>query len=187
MNKSQNIQPSLRMAIRKKIKKLIVENVDVGKRVFTSRPNPIVLNEIPCCLIYFSDDEASLYEKPRAYQRVLNVVINFLCRFPDTEYTEDWLDSREFETIRTLQNNENKLLGFDFIEECFVDGTQPSIIEDSGDQFIASNKIVYTVKYRDDLGASTTILNNFLRLYGEWELSLDQNVKKAKDLVNIQN
>lgn len=150
----QNLQPHVRIAIRSWIKELLKVNTDLGGRWFASRPNPMYFNEIPCGLIYFSDESADHRgTAPRNYQRTLSLTTEVL-RKMDTERDnalDDWLDSRAFEIEQAMLSD--RFLGLPgIVEDTVFTRSQPVTIEsENTDQDIASIRLFFDVVYRTDV------------------------------------
>jgi hypothetical protein len=71
-----------RTAVREYAVDLVKNNVDVGGRVFANRPDPVFLSELPCALVYFSDEQNDIIGgdtmRPRVYQRNLRLNVDIL-------------------------------------------------------------------------------------------------------------
>ena len=71
----QNVQPHGRIIIRKKVKELLVDKVDINRsKMFCSKPGPKFAEELPCLLIYFADEiEDTQKIVPRNYKRNISL------------------------------------------------------------------------------------------------------------------
>lgn len=199
----QNIQPHLRIIIRKRVKELIKFHCDVNGKVFLSRPNNIFLNEVPCCLIYFVDDSAEKPNTnvPRKYDRNLELNIHFLNRWnnrEELEIVDDWFDSRELETIYSMEidfSESADWLGLDFIENCYLVRSKPLTLDGSGEVNVESNLIIYSVEYNECLNfLEPSVFNDFKKLYAKYftveiDPGSDPEEKKllAEDHINIES
>lgn len=172
----QDKQPHPRIAIRNWIKELLKANTDLGGRWYASRPNPAFLEELPCGLVYFSDEPAD-HEKtaPRTYRKDLAIVTEVMHRVDSERENEmdDWLDSRAFEIEGAMLAD--RFLGMKgLIQDTILTRTQPVTIEDDGDNDIGSIRLFWTITYRADFG-DTLKLDEFLKFYNEINGTLGEN------------
>lgn len=146
----QNKQPHCRIAIRNWVKALMKVNTDVGNRWYASRPNPIFLDELPCGLVYFTDEPADHQKTaPRNYKRDLSLVVEVVNRLESERENEldDWLDSRAYEVENAMLSD--RFLGQKgLIEDTVLTRTQPTTIEDEGDADIGTLRLFFTISYR---------------------------------------
>jgi len=160
----QDLQPHPRIVIRNFIKELLKVNTDIGGRWYTSRPHPIFLDELPCGLVYFTDEtEDHEQTAPRSYKRSLNLTTEVLHRMKSERENaiDDFLDSRAFEVEQTLFAD--KFLGMPgIVEDVIFIRTQPATIEDEGDTDIASIRLFWNIIYRSD-AFNQNKLDEFLR------------------------
>ena len=172
----QKSQPHLRRAIRNRVQQLLKANVDIGERIFKSRPNPAFISEVPCIAIYFTDEPAEHMESaPRRYERklMMNVDILHMSRDgveDDQEFTmDDYLDSRAFEVEFALTND--RYLGFagetdGWFQGCALVNTVPTNIVFSQEQFCGALRLVFEMQYETETYTNAG-LNEFLRFYND--------------------
>lgn len=85
-------------------------------KVFASRPNQIFLAELPCILVYFEQEEVSVYTGdkhfPKSYSRTLSVNVDILVNEnkSNVEQTMKQLDDYS-EMIEALFHNDTTLNG----------------------------------------------------------------------------
>lgn len=167
--KLQKIQPHARIVIRNVVKKLLKTNTDLGGRWFCSRPKPVFLNEIPCGLIYFSDESADHQNVvPRSYKRTVNLLTEVVHRLEAERDNalDDFLDSRAFEIEAAMLHD--RYLGLHgLVEDCVFVRTETMNIEVGGDEDIASLRIFWTIVYRTD-AFYTGNLDEFLRFVSDY-------------------
>jgi len=180
-------QPHPRKVIRNKVKDLLKVNTDLGGRVFCSRPDPIWLNETPCCLIYFTDEPATTDTNPKLYTRSLSLVTEVLQR-EDTERensVDDFLDSRAFE-IEMVFGDDQHIGLYPIVENNFLRRTQPLDIDGQGEKDAASIRLYWDIIYKTD-SFSLQSLDEFLRFQAEYEAGVIEDVKaEAEDDVTIR-
>lgn len=180
----QNIQPAARIAIRNRIKELLVPNTDLGGRWFCSRPKPVFVNEVPCGLIYFSEEAADHQNTaPRSYLRTLTLATEVLHRL-DSERDnalDDFLDSRSFEIESTLL--QDRFIGLKgLVEDTVLVRTEATNVDAGGDQDIASLKIYWNIQYRTDAFYQGS-LDEFLRFITDYNTT---DGASARDEVTIR-
>ncbi len=185
---TQNTQPHARILVRKALQALLRVSVDLhADKFFMSRPNPLLLREVPCCALYFEEDSADHGDrKPREYLRELKIAIHFIVRWEDYTLVEDWLDSREFEVIQAIENN--RFLGLEFVEDSWLTGSVPVSITDEGNENVESTKVMWTFKYRDCLNylVDESNIGDFITLNVKYKNIDDPNIILAEDLKTIQ-
>lgn len=70
---------SERKAIRLAVATLLTGKTAAGSRVFTSRSDPLFMDELPCLLVYTKSDSGQILENaPRNYQRTLTLGIELV-------------------------------------------------------------------------------------------------------------
>jgi len=182
----QNLQPHVRIAIRNWIKELMKVNTDLGGRWFASRPNPVYFNEVPCGLIYFSD-QGSDHENtaPRNYKHTLALTIEVMHNM-DSERDnalDDWLDSRAWEVEVAMLSD--RFLGLPgIIEDTVLSRTQPVTIESEGSaQDIGSIRLFFDITYRCDY-QNNAKLDEFLKFVNKLET---KDGAEAEDIVTIRS
>lgn len=167
----QNLQPHERIAIRNWVKLLMKANTDLGERWFASRPNPMYFNEVPCGLIYFSDESADHGNTaPRNYKRELSLTIEVMHQM-DSERDnalDDWLDSRAYEVERAMLAD--RFLGLQgIVEDCALVRTQPVTIESEGTaQDVGSIRLFFDITYHTGF-ANNQKLDEFLKFINKIE------------------
>lgn len=145
-----NVQPHFRTAIRERLKELLLGVVDVGDKIYLSRPNAVWFNEVPCCLIYNEGEENDTKDRePRKYDRTMSVNIHFLCAFDHELDADKWLDARAFEVESVLANHRE--LDLIFVQDTTLVRTLPSSVTGDGEQDVETLRLVIEVLYLDDL------------------------------------
>lgn len=182
----QDSQPHVRIGIRKWVKELMKVNTDLGGRWYASRPNPVFLEELPCGLVYFTDEPASHENTaPRTYKRTLALTTEVLHRMKceRDNALDDFLDSRAYEIENAMMAD--RFLGQQgIIEDTELLRTQPTTIEDEGDDDIASLRIFWNITYRVD-AFNKAKLDEFLRFINTIEVG-GNNTVDAVDNVTIR-
>lgn len=181
----QKIQPHARIVIRNAVKELLKTNTDLGGRWFCSRPKAIFLSEVPCGLIYFTDEDADHGgTAPRNYKRMLTLTTEVLHRL-ETEREnslDDFLDSRAYEIEAAMMHD--RFLGLPgIVEDCILSRSETINIDIGGDEDIASLRIFWTVVYRTDAFYSGD-LDEFLRFDSDYNLT---DGADARDEVTIRS
>lgn len=59
-----------RAQIRRYITAMLRASVDVGERVFSCRPDPVFITEVPCLLVYYSDEGVLNYVGDKYNQKI---------------------------------------------------------------------------------------------------------------------
>lgn len=140
----QHSQPHLRIAIRYKVKDLMMQFVDIGGRVFCSRPNAAWLSQVPLLLIYFSDEESDdKKSSPKIYTKTVNLIFEILQRQEND--VDDYLDSRAFEVEHAMEIP--KCLDLECVQDVTQRRTIPTTIADEGNENVASLKVHFEVEY----------------------------------------
>lgn len=185
----QNSQPHPRRAIREKVKSLMKENTDLAGRWFCSRPKPAFVVEIPCGLIYFTDENADHENTaPRTYKRECMLVTEVLLQ-GETERensADDFLDSRAFEIEAAMLHD--RFLGFGHdgpVEDVQLVRTQPTVIKYEGEVDIESIRIFWKIDYRTDAWTDSQ-LDEFLRFIAEHDSRVGDSIASAEDHVTIR-
>lgn len=160
----QNIQPAARIIIRNRIKTILVPNTDLGGRWYCSRPKSVFLDEMPCGLIYFTDEDADHEQSaPRTYTRILQLKTEVIHRLESERANalDDFLDSRAYEIEETMFWN--RFLGLPgLVEDVVYKRTEATDVKVEGDADIASLAIYWEIQYRTEILLTET-LNEFLR------------------------
>lgn len=146
----QKSQPHPRRIIRERIAELLKAGTDIpADRWFISRPEPAFLAELPCGLIYFTEEESEHKKTaPRTYVRTLHVTTEVL-HSEETDRPgslDDYLDSRAFEIERALYCR--KFLGLDeIVQNVELRRTSPIAVEMEGHADIASIRLFWDIEY----------------------------------------
>jgi hypothetical protein len=118
--------------------------VDIGKRVYCSRPDPAFLSEVPLLLIYFSDEESDdKGSSPKIYTKIANLIFEILQRQEND--VDDFLDSRAFEVEHAMEIE--KCLGIAYVQDVTQRRSIPTTISSEGNENIASLKVHFEVEY----------------------------------------
>ena len=140
----QHSQPHTRIEIRNKCKVLMGQYVDIGGRIFCSRPNPSWLSEVPLLLIYFSDEECDdKNSSPKIYTKTANLIFEILQRQEND--VDDYLDSRAFEIEHAMEIE--KCLGIGCVQDVTQRRSIPTTISSEGSENTASLKVHFEVEY----------------------------------------
>lgn len=179
MNK-QHSQPHKRKEIRKKITELLKGWVDIGGKVYSSRPNAAWLNEVPLALVYYNSEGAdSQNTAPKKYKKSLMISIQVLARFE--KEIEDYLDSRAYEIEAAL--GDDKFLGIDYVEDVDLIKTTPVSIDDTGNENIEAVILNFEVTYRHRAEVIGS-LDEFLSFNSDIDTPDGQ---KTEDIVEIRS
>lgn len=165
----QNLQPAARIAIRNRVKEILKPNTDLGGRWFCSRPKPLFVSELPCGLIYFTEEAADHQNiVPRTYKRDLTLLTEVVHRMDsDRENAlDDFLDSRAYEIESTLL--QDRFLGLPgLVEDTVLVRSEALNIDVGGDADIASVRIFWTITYRTEAFYNGR-LDEFLRFITDY-------------------
>jgi hypothetical protein len=154
----QNIQPSLRIYLRKQIKVLLKKYVDIGQHVFACRPHPLLLEHLPCVAFYPMEEAAEHRNtSPRIYTREYSLIVEVLHAEPikidDAETIEDFLDCRIFEVEYALLHDIALELGEkgNWIQDITLVNTVPSrqVYEDVMN--VSAIKSIYNIVYNSEI------------------------------------
>jgi len=184
----QKQQPHPRKIIRNQVKKLMRENTLMSQKWFCSRPHPLFLQEIPCGLIYFIDENNDVKDtRPKTYYRTLNLVTEVQIR-QETEIEndmDDWLDSRSFEIEAAMMNDRFLGLGDrNFVQDVSLSRTQCVQIQYEGDADVASLRMFWEITYQTQ-SWNPLSLDEFLRFNAEY-IGQVGNGARAEDHVTIR-
>ena len=145
----QKSQPHPRRIIRAKIAELLRAGTDLGERWFVSRPEPAFMQEMPCGLIYFTEEESEHKKTaPRTYVRTVHITTEVL-HAEETERDgslDDYLDSRAFEIERAIYQHKFLQLD-DLVQNVELRRTVPVAVEMEGQENIASLRLFWDVEY----------------------------------------
>lgn len=181
----QNLQPHARIVIRNAVKELLKDNTDLGGRWFCSRPKAVFVNELPCGLIYFTEEDADHQNiVPRNYKRTLNLLTEVVHRLESERDNalDDFLDSRAFEIEAAMFHD--RYLGLEgLVEDTVLSRTEVMNIEISGDEDIASLRIFWQITYRTDAFYGGD-LNEFLKFTSDYNTT---DAATARDEITIRN
>jgi len=163
-----------RTAVRRYAVLKLKNNSDVGGRVFSSRPSPVFLDELPCILVYFADEPATVIGGselfPRAHQRGLMLNTDVLVEEkidPDTdpllnELAEDEADEIAYRIEKAFFNDitfATDLSGYDantnheigLLLGMRLIGTTPYNVDTEGDRRILGQRIQWELPYDTDV------------------------------------
>lgn len=181
----QKSQPHPRIIIRNKMLSLLKAGTDLAERWWISRPNPVYLSELPCGLIYFTEEESDHNKTiPRTYVRTCHVTTELL-QVEETERegsVDDFLDSRAFEVERAM--SQFKFLQLDdLVQDVMLRRTSPVTVEDEGETAAASLRLYWDIQYVHDAFTPES-LDEFLRFTSKLETV--EPGAKAEDNVTIR-
>jgi hypothetical protein len=184
----QKNQPHPRKLIRYKIKSLLIPNTNLAGRWFISRPKNLWELELPCGLVYFTDENDD-HEKtsPRTYKRTCMMTTEVVHQDEMTTENgmDDFLDSRAFEIEATLMND--RFLGFGQagpVEDVSLVRTSPTIIKAEGQQDIAAIRLYWEIVYRTDAWNNSSLVE-FLKFYADYLAKIGDGAS-ASDHVTIR-
>lgn len=178
-------QPHLRKLIRNRVRELLKSGVMINERVYCSRPLPIFLDELPICLVYFTNEDAEHKNTaPRSYTRKLTLVVEVLHNIGETEREtgmDDFLDSRAFEIEFALC--EDRFLGLPgIVQDTVMLRTEPINLGFEGNMTCASIRTFWEITYVSDFNYQG-ILDEFLRFNTKYN---SLNGAQAEDMVTIR-
>lgn len=192
----QNIQPHGRIIIRRKAKELMRDNVDIHhSKMFFSSPNPKFTEQLPCILLYFSDELLDAQGSvPRNYKRSTILVVDVqietnatLDNFVNEDgsinsnWEDDFLDSRAYEIERAI--GKDRYMGLpDLVEDVVLLREQPVEIDYDGQVKVSSVKVIWQIEWRDEI-FDTQTLDEFLNFNTKYETT---EGAKAEDKVVIR-
>jgi hypothetical protein len=160
----QKSQPHPRRIIRARVHNLLKTGTDLAGRWFCSRPDPTFVNELPCGLVYFTDEPADHKNTaPRVYDRTLLLVTEVLqMGEPEEELTlDDWFDSRAFEIEHVFL--QDRQLGLtDIVSDSKLVRTQPTQLDFGGETVVASIRLYWEIDWSVDYESGIN-LAEFLR------------------------
>jgi len=178
-------QPHLRILIRNRVRQLLKEGVKINERVYCSRPLPVFTDELPVCLIYFTNEDAEHKNTaPRVYTRKLTLVTEVLHNIGETEREtglDDYLDSRAFEIEYALGSD--RYLGLpEVVQDTILVRTEPINLGFEGDRTCASVRLFWEITYVTSFNYQGS-LDEFLKFNTKYNL---ENGAKAEDMVTIR-
>jgi len=149
----------IRVAIAQKLKSFIKDPI------YLSRPNPLFLPELPCVLVYFSNEDTSISSGnenfPKAYERIMSINVDIIiegAEDPDTE-----LDRKAF-AVESAFYDDPRFGGICY--GCRLFSTKPISIESDGDRNIEAQRLTWMIKYESDAFLARR-LDEFLQYYAE--------------------
>lgn len=196
MSTKQNIQPHGRIIIRRKVKELMRDKVDINhKKMFFNRPHPKFTEEMPCLLIYFTDeilDHQNIV--PRNYKRNTVLVVDVQIEADSTidnfvnsdgsinpNNEDDFLDSRAYEIERAL--GADRFLGLcDLVNDVVLVREQAVEIVYEGQTKVSSLRLFWEIEWRDQI-FDTDRLDEFLNFNTKYETTQGA---EAEDEVQIR-
>jgi hypothetical protein len=164
----QKSQPHPRKIIRATVVNKLTAGTDLAGRWFCSRPDPAFVEELPCGLVYFTDEAADHADTaPRYYTRTLLLTVEILqMAEPSTPMElDDWFDSRAYE-VEAVFLNDRQLGLIDIVQDSRLIRTQPTQLDMGGETIVSSLRLFFEIVYSADQ-YSTTDLVEFLRFTSE--------------------
>jgi hypothetical protein len=177
--------PHKRIEIRNKLVELFKQYLDVGGRVYASRPRPIWLKELPVVLIYFTRETADhMNREPRRYRRILTLNTHTVMHGHDLDDfdIDRFLDERAHEVEAII--DANRYLGLDYVHDSRLVETIPTIVTDEGDQPYASIVVTHEIEYETE-AVEVGQLDEFLRFDTDYQNQEGQQL--ARDEVKIRD
>lgn len=147
---------------------MMKEGTDLAQRWFCSRPTPAFIEEMPCGLIYFTDEIAEHENSaPRRYVRTLLLTTEVLHMMePEREvHIDDWMDSRAFEIEAAFLADRNMGLP-ELVQDSRLVRTQPTQLSIEGEMDVASIRLFWEIVWAHD-NYNTSQLTEFLRFTAE--------------------
>jgi hypothetical protein len=164
-----------RARIRHKVKEFIKAGVDVDvSKVFCSRPDPLLLEELPCALIYFSAEPVTPEDTvPPKDKRTLRLVIEVLYKAGvSQDELDDWMDDRAYEVEDCLLTAPFEAWdykeGENLIESIQLTDTIPYTVTVDGAKVAESTKLTFDITYYKSVVQSGS-LDEFLRFIAEYK------------------
>lgn len=152
----------IRARIRKNVVDVLKAGVDIGNRVFASRPNPVWLTqEMPLCLVYFeveNNDEEDT--NPPKIKRTLRLNVEVLHSGKVEDCIDDYLDDRAYEIENALFIEENWTAVE--IEDLRLMTTIPYTPQHEGQNIISATKLSFEIDYYTKKGEYSSY-DEFLR------------------------
>jgi len=170
-----------RSNVRARAVELLKQFVDVGQRVYASRPEPIwETQELPLVLVYFTEEPAEHRDRrPRYYMRMLTLNVDIISNTGLVEL-DTFLDDRAYEAELAMLHDET--LALPFVHDVILLGTRPVVY----DYESASNKAIiqvrFQVEYETEVFTQATI-EEFLRFQNKIETT---DGAESEDLVTIR-
>lgn len=172
---TQHLQPHYRRIIRRQVKSLLQKYVDVSGRVFMCRPNPMILQHLPCVLVYLNEEPADHQNTaPRIYERKANFIIEILYEegttVKENEEIEDLLDSRSYEVEYALLNDIALEMGEDgeWIQDVTLISSITSKAIYEGQAIVCALKQLYEITYETEHYTAEN-LDQFLRFIATYD------------------
>jgi hypothetical protein len=181
-----------RAAIRRYVATLLTQFVDVGGRIFISRPSPLFKEELPAICVFFGGERVSVASgdryNPREYERVAQINIDIMVEEPRDPATasnlaelsqdgEDLVDRLAYQvecaflsdpTLGTLLPDWDKESGEGLISVAVLDSSTPYTLEDNRrqDSRILGMRLQYNLIY-DTSAIPNTRFPDFLDYHVE--------------------
>lgn len=141
-----------RTAIRDQIKTLLDSQTPAGTRVYPSRRTRIRVENLPCIVIYTSDETADEFEAaPRSLRRSLTVSIEIAVNAAGDEAVDETLDDFA-ETIEALIASDDTLNST--VADIILSRSTSTIVED-GEQPIGALRMDYRATYYTHIPAAS--------------------------------
>lgn len=178
----QNVQPHGRVIIRVKLKELLQNAVDINcEKMFFQRPHPKFSEDLPCLLIYFTDELSETTDtQPKNYRRRLTLVTEIQIEANSTienfqnfdgtlnkNHEDIYLDSRAYEIEKVLHKDKfMELTGL--VEDVKIIRSQPIQIVYEGQINVSALRIFWEIIWRDEIYNEIT-LDEFLNFEAKYE------------------
>lgn len=145
---------------------MLVDAMDVGGRVFQSRPNDLVIEQLPAVCVYFDTEPVNVSEGgnyiPHAYERALQMTIDVIAEQPNDP---DNLDRAE-DILDSLARSAEVAIGNDYRFQARLDGYNNNLSDagllmgsrltnveavqvDTADRTIVIQSLSYELLYED--------------------------------------
>lgn len=131
--------------------------LDVGGRIFASRPSPIFDTEVPCALVYFQTESCQTNAGRNIQDRVASINIDLLQEL--REGLDDELDRLAWQTEIILLSDHT--LGLDFVNFIELSSTTPYQDNIDGEQYRGITRLTFDVAYWTEVYSPGT-LDEFL-------------------------
>ena len=170
-----------RIDIRRFVIEKLKQYVDVGGKIFMSRPNPLFITEVPCQLVYFVSEGADHKNSgPRLYNRELRIAVESVYE-EGQEQVDEKLDRLALETEIILLSDRT-MNGL--VHEVSIVETVPTRIAYEGENNFAGLRQVFLVEYETENPINTNDIKEFLRAYVDYYN--ENNQKLAEDRIEIR-
>lgn len=188
----QNSQPHRRRVIRHRVRDLLKQYVDVGQKVYMSRPHPIWISQLPCILAYMAEEPADgKSSEPRYFMRDLHMNIDILhmdrpnIAGDEDNELDDFLDSRAFEVEWALLHERWLGLGEDaqWLHDVNLVNTTAVEMIFEGDQTVQALRQTFQFRY-ETIALPHITLDEFLKFQAKYRVGDDV---EETDFVTIRS